>query len=60
MVDKEPKKKEVKVLEIMSFANPDYLKRLGLKQDLISFAGGWVNHSAPDEMQNSYLKHKIW
>ena len=43
------------VREIMSYADPQYLINLGLKpEDIISFAGGWVNHQSPVELQESY------
>ncbi|MDP3734733.1 MAG: pyridoxal phosphate-dependent aminotransferase [Nanoarchaeota archaeon] len=43
------------VRQIMSFANPEYFKQLGLDPaEVISFAGGWVNHAAPVELQESY------
>lgn len=43
------------VREIMDYADPDYIRGLGLNpDDLISFAGGWVDHSAPADMQRQY------
>ena len=43
------------VREIMNFANPSYIRSLGLDpKDLISFAGGWVNHSAPSGLMKAY------
>lgn len=43
------------VRQIMSFADPAYIRGLGLRpEDLISYAGGWVNHQAPDEMRAAY------
>lgn len=43
------------VREIMSYADPGYLDKLGIKiQDLISFAGGWVNHHAPEDLRKCY------
>ena len=43
------------VRQIMSFADPKYIKNLGIEPDaLISFAGGWVNHNAPEELLESY------
>lgn len=43
------------VRQIMTYANPMYVKTLGLKPaDIISFAGGWVNHKAPSELQKAY------
>ena len=45
------------VREIMNFADPKYIKSLGLDpEDLISFAGGWVNHDAPDELRKAYVE----
>ena len=45
------------VREIMNFADPKYIKSLGLNPDeLISFAGGWVNHDAPNELRDAYLE----
>ena len=39
----------------MSFADPGYIKSIGIEpKDLISFAGGWVNHKAPQELQKAY------
>jgi len=41
--------------EIMHFADPEYIKNLGINpDDLISFAGGWVNHKAPEKLRESY------
>lgn len=41
--------------QIMMYANPTYFKTLGLKpENVISFAGGWVNHKAPAELQKAY------
>ena len=43
------------VREIMQYADSEYIKKLGLKSsDIISFAGGWVNHKAPKGLQESY------
>lgn len=43
--------------DIMAFANPEYYKRFGLKEeDLISFAGGWVNHASPESLRQSYIR----
>jgi len=39
----------------MSYADPSYIKGIGINpKDLISFAGGWVNHKAPKELQKAY------
>lgn len=44
------------VREIMSFAEPQKLKKLGIQEkDLISFGGGWVNHKSPIELREAYL-----
>lgn len=43
------------VRQIMMYANPAYFKTLGLDpENVISFAGGWVNHKAPSELQKAY------
>ena len=43
------------VREIMSYADPEYIRGLGVDPErLISFAGGWVNHKAPDELRDAY------
>jgi len=43
------------VRQIMSYADPNYIKNIGINpEDLISFAGGWVNHQAPKELQKAY------
>jgi len=45
------------VREIMNFADPDFIKKLGLDPaDLVSFAGGWVNHTAPKELMAAYAE----
>lgn len=45
------------VREIMSYANPDYIRSIGIDpNELISFAGGWVNHSAPNELREAYVE----
>ena len=42
------------VRQIMSYADPNYIKSIGINpEDLISFAGGWVNHKVPKELQKS-------
>lgn len=44
------------VRQIMSYADPAYIRGLGLDPaELISFAGGWVNHPAPEEMRQAYV-----
>jgi aspartate/methionine/tyrosine aminotransferase len=43
------------VRQIMSFADPAFVKSVGLEpSQVISFAGGWVNHAAPEELQKAY------
>ncbi len=43
------------VRQIMSFADKNYIKKLGLNpKNLISFAGGWVNHDSPKELIKAY------
>jgi len=44
------------VREIMNFADPLKLRRMGIKEEaLISFGGGWVNHRSPVELREAYL-----
>jgi aspartate/methionine/tyrosine aminotransferase len=43
------------VRQIMSFADSNYIRSLGINpDDLISYAGGWVNHAAPEELREAY------
>ena len=43
------------VRQIMSYADSNYVKSIGIQpENLISFAGGWVNHKAPKELQKAY------
>ena len=43
------------IKEIMNFSDPEYIATFGVNvKDLISFAGGWSNHSAPEELRNAY------
>ena len=43
------------VRQIMSYADPNYINDIGINpENLISFAGGWVNHKAPKELQKAY------
>jgi aspartate/methionine/tyrosine aminotransferase len=43
------------VHQIMSFADPAYIRGLGVDPDeMISFAGGWVNHTAPEGLREAY------
>ena len=43
------------VSEILRYADLDYIKTI-IKNpdDLISFAGGWVNHKAPEKLRDAY------
>ena len=44
------------VKEIMNFADPEYIRKLGVNpNNLISFAGGWVNHNAPENLRKAYV-----
>ena len=39
----------------MSFGDPEYVRKLGIDPEkLISFAGGWSNHDAPENLRNAY------
>ncbi len=43
------------VSEILRYADLDYIKNIIKNpEDLISFAGGWVNHNAPEKLRNAY------
>ncbi|MDA1317518.1 MAG: pyridoxal phosphate-dependent aminotransferase [bacterium] len=43
------------VRQIMMYAAPTYFQTIGLRQeDVISFAGGWVNHQAPYGLKKAY------
>jgi aspartate/methionine/tyrosine aminotransferase len=43
------------VREIMDLANPQFFKKAGLNPaDVISFSGGWVNHTAPDQLRDAF------
>lgn len=49
------KRKISPVRQIMSHADPDYIRKLGIKpEELISMAGGWVNHKAPEGLRKAY------
>ena len=44
------------IRRIMEMASRGNLIKMGLNpDDVISFAGGWVNHEAPEEMRQEYL-----
>ncbi len=43
------------IRRIMELADRDNIINMGLDpDDVVSFAGGWVNHSAPDELRAAY------
>lgn len=43
------------IRRIMEMASPSNLVKMGLNpDDVISFAGGWVNHEAPEELRQEY------
>jgi len=49
------KRKMSPVRQIMSFADSEYIESLGIKpNELISMAGGWVNHESPEELREAY------
>ena len=44
------------IRRIMEMASPSNLVKMGLNPDeVISFAGGWVNHEAPEELRQEYI-----
>lgn len=44
------------IRRIMEMASPSNLVKMGLDpKDVISFAGGWVNHEAPEELRQEYV-----
>ena len=43
------------IRKIMELADRDNMINMGLDpDDVVSFAGGWVNHSAPEELRAAY------
>jgi len=49
------RKKISPVRQIMNHADPEYIRKQGVNPDkLISMAGGWVNHEAPEELRKAY------
>lgn len=43
------------VRQIMNYADPNYIRSFGVRpEDLISYAGGWVNHHAPEGLREAY------
>ena len=44
------------IRRIMEMASPANLVKMGLDPNaVISFAGGWVNHQAPEELRQEYI-----
>lgn len=44
------------IRRIMEMASPVNLMKMGLDpNDVISFAGGWVNHEAPEQLRQEYI-----
>ena len=40
---------------IMNYGDPQYIQKSGINpDDLISFAGGWSNHAAPENLRKAY------
>jgi len=40
---------------IMNYGDPQYIQKSGINPDeLISFAGGWSNHAAPENLRRAY------
>ena len=43
------------IKDIMNYGDPQYIQKSGINpNDLISFAGGWSNHAAPENLRKSY------
>ena len=43
------------IKDIMNYGDPQYIKKSGINPDeLISFAGGWSNHAAPENLRKAY------
>ena len=43
------KRKPSPIKEIMNYSDPQHIRKFGINpEDLISFAGGWSNHNAPE------------
>ena len=54
---KEQIKKPSPIRQIMKMAERQNIINMGINPDeVISFGGGWVNHLAPEEMREEYLK----
>ena len=49
------RKKISPVRQIMNHADPEYIKKQGVNpEELISMAGGWVNHESPELLRKAY------
>jgi len=49
------KRKPSPIKEIMNYGDPEYIRKFGINpNDLISFAGGWSNHKAPENLRKAY------
>lgn len=49
--------KQSPIRKIMELADRKNIIKLGVNpDDVISFAGGWVNHQAPEELRQEYIK----
>ena len=43
------------IKDIMNYGDPQYIQKSGIDpNDLISFAGGWSNHTAPENLRKAY------
>jgi len=52
---KKIKRKHSPIKEIMNYGDPEYIQKFGINpNDLISFAGGWSNHKAPENLRKAY------
>ena len=52
---KKIKRKNSPIKEIMNYGDPEYIKKFGINpEELISFAGGWSNHKAPEKLRKAY------
>ncbi|RZD47028.1 MAG: hypothetical protein CXT78_03075 [Thaumarchaeota archaeon] len=49
------KRRQSPIKEIMNYGDPEYIRKFGIEpEDLISFAGGWSNHKAPEKLREAY------
>ena len=52
---KKIKRKNSPIKEIMNYGDPEYIRKFGVNpEELISFAGGWSNHKAPEKLRKAY------